>query len=158
MSDEDPEVVADLRLRAATERDPNRSREMPRYEPAKIHSHVPCRGRCGAIVSWTEEAEHAFQTWNRVLAAKAEAPLDKTRIVFCNTCRQRGAELTADANRKKVDAMAAAIRELKIGCHEHRENELLDKLEQAGHPDVPGLRQWLRDNAGKSKRQTKGAY
>lgn len=157
MSDEmDPEVLADLRLRAATERDPSRSREMPSWSPPKVHSQVPCRGRCGAVVDWNEDAEERFQIFNRELERRNEAPLDRTKIVFCNACRAEGAKAAADRNRKLNDAVGAAIRELKMGCQSHREHELLDKLEKAGHPDIAGLRQWLKDQAAKGKRGNKG--
>ena len=158
MSDEmDPEVLADLRLRASTERDRSRSREMPAYQPARVVDRVPCRGRCGSVVEWTEEAEEAFVTWNRVLARRDEAPLDKTRIVFCNACREEGAKAAAERNRKMVNAIADAIRELKNGCESHREHELLDKLERAGHPDIAGLKQWLRERSAKgNKRVSRG--
>lgn len=160
MSDEtDPEVLADLQLRAFTERDQTRSREMPAYRPARVVDRVPCRGRCGSVVEWTEEAEEAFTTWNRVLAQRDEAPLDKTRIAFCNACRDEGTKAAAARNRKMVDAIAGAIRELKDGCDPARELELLGKLEKAGHPDIVGLKQWLANKANsKSNRKiTRGA-
>jgi hypothetical protein len=157
MSDEDPEVLADLRFRESSARDRTRTGET-RWTPPKVVDRVPCRGRCGSVVEWTEEAEEAFTTWNRVLAKRDEAPLDRTRIVFCNACRAEGARAGAERNRKMVDAIAGAIRELKDGCESHREHELLDKLERAGHPDIPGLKQWLREkNAKGSKRVTRGA-
>lgn len=159
MSDEiDPEVLEDLRLRASTERDRSRSREMPAWAPPKIHSNVPCRGRCGSVVEWTEDAEERFQIFNRELARRNDAPLDKTKIAFCNACRAVGDTAAAARNRKLVDAVAAAIRELKDGCESTREYELLGKLEKAGHPDIAGLKQWLTDKASKGKRATRGSF
>lgn len=157
--DEDPEVVADLRLRAATERDSSRSREMPVYAPAKVIDRVPCRNRCGSVVSWTEEAEQTFQTFNRQLARRAEAPLDITRILFCPSCEAAGRKARAAALPEFHAKIAEAIRELKAGCDDARQRELLEKLKKAGHPDVAGLEQWLRDQAnGKhGKRVTRGA-
>lgn len=155
--DLDPEVAADLAFRDASERDPKRAREMPAWAPPRVVSRVPCRGRCGVVVDWPEEAELAAQTWDRVLADRGEAAIDRTMTVFCSACRARGAEMRAAGNRKMVDAMAEAIRELKLGCQPHRENELLDKLERAGHPDIAGLKQWLKDrDSKKGGRTTKG--
>ena len=154
--EEDPEVIADLRLRASSQFDRTRTGEVP-WTPPKIHSQVPCRNRCGALVDWTEEAQEAFEVWNRVLARRNESALDQTRIVFCDPCRSKGKPLLAANNRKLVDAVAAAIRELKNGCESHREHELLDKLDKAGHPDVAGLKQWLADKANKGRKVTKGS-
>jgi hypothetical protein len=143
--EEDPEVIADLKLRAYTERDRSRSREMPTYVPAKIIGQVPCRGRCGALVEWPEDAEERFAIFNRILASKAEAPLDKTRIAFCSRCVARGREGAADANRKGVEGMARLIRELRSdpGPNFEREKEILEKL-KPHHPDLTGLVEAIR--------------
>ena len=153
---DDPEVIADLRLRASSQYDRSRTGEVP-WTPPKIHSQVPCRNRCGALVDWTEEAQEAMEVWNRVLARRGETPLDQTRVVFCNPCRAGGRKQLAANNRKLVDDVAKAIRELKAGVELHRENELLDKLEKAGLPDVSGLRQWLADKANKKQKVTRGS-
>jgi hypothetical protein len=160
MSDiEDPEVIADLKLRAATEHDRLRSREMPAFVPSPVIDRVPCRNRCGAVVGWTEQAEETFQTFNRELARKMEPQLDKTRIVFCNTCRMAGGALSADRNRKQVDFVAQVIRELKSGLNGEKYQEAIQKLRKAGHPDVEGLEQTLRDKeaAKPSKKFTRGS-
>jgi hypothetical protein len=163
--DEDPEVVADLQLRAYTEK--SRKGISEAEFAAKIRATakpnvigvVPCRNRCGAVVSWTEEAEHTFQTFNRQLARKSEAPLDKTKIMFCPTCTKSGMEQRADGLRGLVEKIAAAIRELKSGCNAERERELLDKLKRAGHPDIAGLEQALREKTTNKygRRVAKGA-
>jgi hypothetical protein len=161
MSDEeDPEVEADIRLRESSRFDRSRNQgDAPTYVPPKIVDRVPCRNRCGSVVSWTEEAENTFQTFNRHLAGRAEAQLDKTKIAFCNTCRTAGVGLAAERNRKQVDYIAARVRELKGGCNSDRYGELLKELTKAGHPDVDGLRQALTDkaNAKSSKRVAKGS-
>jgi hypothetical protein len=154
VSDElDPEVIADLQLRAATERDPTRSRNPPNWSPPTVIGVVPCRARCGAVVGWTAEAEDAFETWNRILLAKREAPLDKTRIVFCVACRRGGRESTAADNRKHVDQTADVIRKLKASAKPDQERDLLAKLEKLHHPDIPGLLEALR---AKREKQTPG--
>lgn len=143
--EEDPEVVADLKLRAATEHDRSRSREMPVFAPSPTIARVPCRGRCGITVEWSEDAEDRFRMFNRILAAKSDAPLDKTRIVFCRVCASRGSAGAAENNRQKVDAMAKWIRELKAdpSPNGERERELLEKL-KPHHPDLDGLTQAIK--------------
>lgn len=146
MSDEeiDPEVLADLHLRAATEREPTRMRDMPTWKPAAIVDHVPCRNRCGRVVEWTDEAEHAFETWNRILLAKRDAPLDKTRIVFCDACRMSGVQPGADRNRKQHEMLRERIRYLKQSANPDGETKVIDEIKKLGHPDVPGLLEALR--------------
>lgn len=150
--EEDPEVVADLRLRAYTER----SRTGISTEafgaavrqaatPPRIVDKVPCRGRCGALVDWPEDAEDRFQLFNRILASKAEAPLDKTRITFCDKCRATGMAMQGERNRKATDMMQQLIAELKAGPKSSdRERELLEKIKKLGHPDVNELVQAIK--------------
>jgi len=156
--EEDPEVVADLQLRSYTER----SRKGISTEafgaavrqaamPPRIVDKVPCRGRCGSLVDWPEDAEDRFQLFNRILAAKAEAPLDKTRIVFCDKCRAQGMAMQGERNRKATDMMRQLIVELRAGAKPERERELLDKIKKLGHPDVEGLVQAIQ-----ARRETKG--
>ncbi len=145
----DPEVLADLRLREATERDATRSREMPKYVAPRIVERVPCRARCGQLADWTDEAEQAFETFNRALAAKADAPLDKTKIAFCSACVDEGRKLIADNSRKHVDKLAEKVRELKDSERPWDEGELLSQLRKLGHPDIPGLVSALRDRRDK---------
>lgn len=115
----DPEVTADLRLREHTARtrpavsDAEFARGIRDAATPNVIGKVPCRARCGNVTDWTAEAEDAFNTWNRKLARDNEIPLDMTRIVFCDACRKRGAKAAADSNRNHVEAVRAAIRELK---------------------------------------------
>lgn len=166
MSDElDPEVIADLRLREYTARsrpglsDAAFGQAIRAAAIPKVVDRVPCRNRCGAVVAWTEEAEDTFQTFNRQLARKVEAQLDKTRIVFCSTCRTNGLAMGAERNRKQVDYIAPLIRELKNGPSADRYREILDSLRKAGHPDVDGLHAALLEKAAAkgTKRVARGS-
>lgn len=138
--EEDPEVIADLRLRESSTRDRTRTGET-KWQPPKIVEHVPCRARCGAMAEWTEEAEERFAMFNRMLASRMDAPLDKTRIVFCNACRAKGVGAAADSNRDRVAYMRPLILELRgePAPKAEREREILEKLKKAGHPDLGGL-------------------
>src|SRR4051812_28254255 len=92
----DPEVLADLQLRERTarERPGNSETQFGRMLRAvgtpRVVDKTPCRARCGGLADWTEEAENAFSTFNRMLDASGDAPLDKTKILFCDACRKRG--------------------------------------------------------------------
>lgn len=160
MSDDmDPEVLADLQLREQT------TRERPRMSDAqfaenlreaaapRVIGKVPCRARCGNVADWTEEAEAAFQTWNRKLVADREAPLDKTRIVFCDDCRRRGAVEAAQSNRNHVEAMRAAIQELKEHPPEtpSEEREAVKRLEKLRHPFPHDCIKAILENGSKKR-------
>ncbi len=157
MSDEeDPEVIADRFLRASTERDTTRTAKEPKWIPPVIVDKVPCRARCGAVCEWTEEAEYAFQAWNRQLASKMDAPLDKTKIVFCEACVSRGMAMVAKANRDAVDRLAVLIRQLKAADDPDKDRELIEKIRKLNHPDVEGLLQCLRDKKSFAPKARRG--
>jgi hypothetical protein len=158
MSDEDPEVVADRQLRAYTEASrpgltetqfAARIREVAK---PSIVGVVPCRNRCGSVVDWTEEAEHAFEVSNRELERQNEPQLDKTKIVFCPACVARGRSLRADGNRKHVDVLAEKIRALKETDSPDEERELIKQIEKLNHPDVPGLLGAIAEKRSKGRR------
>jgi hypothetical protein len=158
---EDPEVEADIRLRESTRYDTSRNLtgKAPTWTPPKVLDRVPCRARCGAVVAWTDDAEEKLQIFNGILKRKMEPEIDRTKTLFCNSCRVKGAEMSAERNRKQVDFVAERIKELKNGAGGDRYRELLDQLRKAGHPDVDGLHQCLLEKAAQkpSKRITRGS-
>jgi hypothetical protein len=163
--DEDPEVIADLQLRAYTEKTRKGLSEagfkaaIVAAAKPDIIGEVPCRGRCGAVVGWTQQAEDAFNVWNGILARKVEAPLDKTRIVFCNSCRDLGRKIAGESNRKHIETLASVIRQVKASGNPDGETKLLERLKELNHPDVFGLLEALRakrDKSGPGKRTRMG--
>lgn len=166
MSDEeDPEVIADLQLRAYTEKSRNGLSEaafgqaIRAAAKPKIIGQVPCRARCGSLVDWTEEAEESFATFNRKLLSTRDAPLDKTRIVFCIRCRDRGRLEAAAINREHIDRLREVIRRVKASSHPDSEHDLHKQLRELRHPDVEGLLEALRTKGQKQPgtRARKGA-
>ncbi len=159
-AEEDPEVVADLKLRAYTEHDRSRTRGVGVYEwrapeAAEIWN---CRG-CGSPVPVTEEALHACGTFDRELVRKGEPPLVRNRIVFCSDCKEQGFKISADRNRKAIDTLADLIRQLKDEPppNEAYTAELLRKCALLHHPDVDGLKQAIEERrkrkpAGRERR------
>lgn len=92
----DPEVLADLRRREASERDPSRARRDPTdWTPPVIVEHWPCRGGCGQMVGVTREAIDALATGNALLAKRREPPISKAKVVWCPDCKRRDDELAA---------------------------------------------------------------
>lgn len=138
----DPEVLADLRLREHTARtrpaitDAQFAQSIRETASPNVIGKVPCRARCGNLADWTAEAEDAFNTWNRKLAQDREAPLDKTKIVFCDDCRKRGSKAAGESNRNHVEAVRAAIRELKDKPPHNpsEEHAAVRRLEALRHP------------------------
>lgn len=166
MDDEsDPEVAADLALRAASERDTTRTRGHGVYgyvQPPTVE-HWPCRGGCGVMVAITQEALHAAAVHDRELARRREAPIPRAKCVFCDKCRALGVDIAAERNRKHVDALAELVRELKAspGPGVERERQLIHNIRLMHHPDVDGLVRAIAERraseTGKSRGARKGA-
>ena len=166
----DPEVVADLRLRASTERDTTRSAKPPEYVPPTFVAKWRCKTPgCGALVDVTEESMERLAVFNGRLRSKAEAPLDPHSIVFCADCEQRNDAAQSERRRREVDRMAIVIRGVKSGQfplrvtwnnteHTLTEAQAYEKLERWGHPDVPGLKQAIAErNATSGAKRTRKA-
>jgi hypothetical protein len=153
--EEDPEVIADLQLRAYTEKTRKGLSEaqfgaaIREAATPRIIEQVPCRARCGNVCDWTVEAEEQFAMFNRELLRRREAPLDKTKIVFCQRCIDSAAPIRATEARKHVEYIADLIRRLKASSNPEGERELLEKLKRASHPDIPGLLEALRTKGTK---------
>lgn len=155
--EQDPEVVADLQLRAATLRERGRAREMPAYEPSKIVDRWPCRA-CKQPVEVTEDGVDRYQVFNRQLARQGEERLDHTKILFCDSCRVEYQRTAADRRRGQVERMAVVIRQLKSSNKPEEERLMIKQLEAWGHPDVTGLVQAirLRLDGPKTKSKSRG--
>ncbi len=169
MSDEeiDPEVLADLQLRATSMHDSTRTRGRDTYSwsaPA-IVAYWPCRagGTCRgsvagqpAVVGVTAEAIDARETFNRQLRSKGEAEIPTHAIAFCETCKRAGLSMQAIVNQDRRERMAAKIRRLKESPPAHEEREIVDQLRKWSHPDVDGLLQSLREKRDNGKTPRKG--
>lgn len=91
----DPEVLADLRAREASEGDRDRSREtaLAFGDPTPVE-HWPCRG-CPAMVGMTRDALELHDMFNRQLWRRRQPQLPKRGL--CDACRKR--ELVAGGER-----------------------------------------------------------
>lgn len=162
--DEDPEVIADLRLRASTEHDRSRSHEPPTYKPPVFVAKWRCKTPgCGALVDVTEECMERLAVFNSRLRTIGEMPIDPHSVVYCADCLDRDKAARSDRRRREVDRMAAVIRGIKGGdfpirvewngqAHQLDEREAYEKLERWGHPDVAGFKQALIDGANSGGR------
>lgn len=155
----DPEVLADLALRKASEHDSSRTRTA-KYdwsEPEFVGQWKCRRPECTMFVGITEDALNAFCTFNDELRRRGEATLEKDSIVWCPRCLAEYKRSAGDRRRGQVERMRVAIIELKGTPKSYRERELLDQLRLWGHPDVDGLTNWLRERSkngnGKRKRE-----
>lgn len=155
--DEDPEVLADLQLRASSERDRSRSRSDGNYSwsPPSIVGKWRCRNpHCKSLVDVPEPAMERFCAFNELLRRRGEEPLDRDKILFCPSCEAEFRRVAGDRRRERVERMRSAIVELKATRDAERQRELLDQLRIWHHPDVDGLANWLREReriAGNAK-------
>lgn len=137
----DPEVIADLKLRAHTEYDRTRSRPAAYvWNPPKIVGAWKCRNAaCKAIVDVPDDAMEQFCMFNAELRRRDEDPLDHSKILYCSDCLAEYKATASQRRRGQVDRMAVAIKQLKESGDATRERDLIAQLEQWGHPDVEGL-------------------
>lgn len=156
--EEDPEVVADVRLREATTRDATRGAPTVIGGDRAIVAQWPCHAKCGRMVgvnSTTLEAWRVFNTQLRTAGPWSHAqqrytgpeePLDASAIVYCQLCIDGIKSQEGDECRKYADRMHEIIVELKEAVamgNATKERELTKKL-QGRHPDLNGLLAALR--------------
>ena len=134
----DPEVLADLELRAASLRDPSRSRKEARWDPPIVVGTWRCR-TCASAVGVTAEAAQRVAIFDAILGRRGEAALDTDAVMFCDPCRGKHTRLAALRRREEVDRLALAIRELKACDDDVRQRELVKQLEALRCPDLEGL-------------------
>lgn len=141
MNEPDPEVVADLRLRAATQHDSTRQRGEGVYawrKPDDVGAWK-CRGGCGTLVGVTEDVMAQYATFNGYLRKKLEAPLNHDAIVLCDRCRARMEKERSHRLHEKVEKLRGVIQALKAHKEPRKAVELLQQLKDYKHPDPQGL-------------------
>lgn len=93
----DPEVLADLRAREASESDRDRSRETAQpFGDSLPVEHWPCRG-CGTLVGIPQAALDAHAAMDRLARKRDGRPLAKT--IPCEACKRKDDELIAAQRR-----------------------------------------------------------
>lgn len=176
-NEEDPEVVADLKLRAYTERDRSRTRGDGAYTwvPPVAVTRWKCRTPpCKTFIDVPEDALVAWGVWNRRLASHGDShgnrqPIASHEVMRCDSCAAEYAKVQPARLRKRADRTADVIRQLKAGDkvirfkdndgdHGANEAEAFQQLRKWGHPDVDGLIAAIADkrNAAPSKRERRG--
>lgn len=103
----DPEVLADLRAREASENDRDRMREtaLAFGDPAPIE-HWPCRG-CGAMVGIPQAALDAHAALDRLARKRDGRPLART--IPCDACKRKDDELVAAQRRPHEQRTIAGL-------------------------------------------------
>lgn len=157
MSDEpDPEVIADLRLRAASEHDRSRARSLKIYDwkqPEFVGSWPCRRPGCKGRFDVQDDDIARFNMFNRELAKKNEQGIKPSDVAYCEPCK--GVYVATAANRRRglVEKLRVLIVELKASRDPAGEKELLEKMKAMHHPDIPGLIEAIRT---KGEKQTSG--
>lgn len=175
----DPEVLADLQLRASSQYDSERSgAPMRPYGSTVIVEHWPCRRPgCKNVVGVTEVAIERVVSFSETLAREGDAviagrhprkrpdeyvaahykPLDATAIVFCGECIAVHREMGAPKRRAEVERMRTLIVELKTdpGPTPMREREIVIQLRAWHHPDVEGLTRAIAERRTGAKAKPK---
>ncbi len=168
--EEDPEVVADLKLRAYTERDKSRTRTAEYdWKPPPVVTQWKCRTPpCKEFVDVDAETIERWEIFNRELRKRGEKPIASHEVLWCASCLGEHARIRPDRLRARVERMRSVIQQLKAGDQTIRyrtndgevatdERAALEQLKAWGHPDVPALVESIRQrNATPSKRERRG--
>lgn len=141
----DPEVVADLRLREDSMRDPTRERRseamLGTWAPReKYVGKWKCKTPvCSAYVDVVEDTIERWMLLNGMLKARGEETIRTDEVLRCDRCRNEMSLARRVHLRKRVDEMAVIIRQLKSSSNPRGEHELIRQLEKWHHPDLKGL-------------------
>lgn len=176
MSDDiDPEVLADLQLRASSQHDRSRARPSqailgtwaPNEKPAGMWR---CKGRgkgkepcpTNAVVPVTADTIERMMAFNEMLRARDEPLLETDDIVRCERCQREINATRAVRLREREDNIGSLIRQLKQSNEPRKEQAphamipkdkgkppmLVTKLlEIFEHPDVEALMRSIEDQA-----------
>ena len=144
----DPEVIADLQLRKASEHDSTRTRGVGVYswKPPELVATWPCRRPgCGAQVGVTQDAVDYLAMVNRWIdQGRLKDQLDKRHIpadavVLCDPCRVMLEEIRAEKSAKRRSEVAELVKRMKDSANPRSEHEAIKRLSDLHHPDVSGL-------------------
>ncbi len=163
--EEDPEVVADLKLRAYSEHDTSRARpsrdRIGQWTPDKTVGAWRCqRPGCVNLFAVTAEAIEHVEIFNRELARRGEGPIDLRKVAWCDGCRAAWLANRSVKARERVDAIAKLVRELKASSQPQKLTEQIEQLRKWRHPDVDGLLSAIDERLrnGKGKRERKDSF
>lgn len=138
----DPEVVADLQLRAYTQHDRSRSRadNHSTWRPEATVGYWNCRREgCMGIIAITQDAVDRLDDANRMLQRRGELKIKSREVAWCDGCVKLFAKARADRLRERTDAMATCIRELKEHPNPRSAHDLIAQISKLRHPDLQGL-------------------
>jgi hypothetical protein len=156
MSDEmDPEVIADLKLRAYSERDSSRGKvtedHIANWRPDGVVTQWKCRmEKCMRFMDVTQEGIDRLDDANAHLAKRGEPPLKSFEVAICQTCMRMRAGDVGRRLRERVTGLAENIRKLKEHAKPRQASELLAAIIKAKHPDLPGLLDAIEARRSKS--------
>ncbi|MBA3421673.1 MAG: hypothetical protein H0U12_07240 [Thermoleophilaceae bacterium] len=163
--EEDPEVIADLKLRAYSEHDTSRARpsrdRIGRWAPDKTVGAWRCRrSGCAGLFAVTAEAVEHVEIFNRELARRGEDAIDLRQVAWCDGCRAAWLASRSTKARERVDAIAELVRELKASNQPRTLTEQIKQLRKWNHPDLDGLLSAIEERlrSGKGKRERKDSF
>lgn len=147
MSDEmDPEVIADLKLRAYTEHDSSRTRRAVSAigggGPEPFVAAWACRNPpCAKPVPVTQTAIDTLAQFNGepYKFARESRPIKESHVVACPECEHLARDYRAKAMDTRRYELSKAIKLLKEKKNPRDEKDLVELLKKLRHPDVAGL-------------------
>lgn len=161
--DEDPEVLADLRLRESSAYDRERARPVDiskLWSPPVFVAEWRCRfpgpkspaPPCRVMIPVSSDDVERLQIHNDELSRRGEQPIETHEVMLCDAHRKLAAEYRAKRLPELHTKLRDAIQKLKQSNSPRIEKELIETLHKLHHPDVEGLLQALEEKLG-SKRK-----
>lgn len=142
----DPEVIADLKLRAYTEHDRSRTRHAVHAfgagGPDPIVAEWSCRNpECRKPVAVTQTAIDTLAQFNgdAYKLARESRPIKESTVVACSDCEQLARDYRAKAMDKRRYELSKAVKMMREKKNPRDEQDLIALLKKLKHPDVPGL-------------------
>ena len=151
------ETEMEYDIRAERERDRalmarTKSTGEPTWSPQKSVGYWACRNdRCRKPVQVYVDAQVQVVTFNKILRARMEPPINTAEIVFCATCEPYLAEERMKRQAARSTEVTKLIRELKAGPNWERADAIYAELKKLHHPDVKGLREAIETKSNSSK-------
>lgn len=136
----DPEVIADLQLRARTQRE-RRSviADLAWQAPIFVASWKCRHPKCDERVAVTQDVVHQLEAFSAELVRRGGRPIPADSVLVCATHEAAVRGFRAEKLREQHVRLAANIRELKQLESPGISVDLLAKIRADHHPDVEGL-------------------
>lgn len=153
----DPEVIADLQLRAMSERDSTRTRGADySWTAPEVIGKWKCRNRaCSTLCDVTEDTMARWADSNVMCRRRGWPTIETHEVLICDSCRVLVENKRCEKRKAQREQTAELVRRLKDSPDPRREKHIVEQLEKLNHPDIIGLLESLAEKAERGSRRGK---